>query len=395
MTGGKVVVLGGGMQGRAVIEDLEKRSEVEAIVAADLDTYSLESWLERIGARKTSLARLDARNAAGLRSLISAPADIVIDMLPVTFTRAVAEGAVAAGTHLVNTNYGHALRSLDAQARRHGIAIMPEAGFDPGIDLVVTARAAELFDEIHLLNSYAGGIPAAECRDDNPLSYKISWNFAGVLGTYVRDGLLVLDGKEVPVPSPDIFRPPWARELEFADTGTLEAFVNGDAAAFVKLMGLTASVKAAGRYALRWPGHCEFWSRIVDLGLLSGEPDEKTGEAPREFLRRLLEPRLLYAEDERDMVVLRVDAAGKLNGRARAMRWEMVDYRDLKTGLMAMNRTVGYPASIIAQMILSGAIKARGVASPATDVPPGPFLEALAERGIRVKEEELDPAALS
>ena len=61
--------------------------------------------------------------------------------------------------------------------------------------------------------------------------------------------------------------------------------------------------------------------------------------------------------------------------------------RDLETGLMAMSMGVGYPASIVACMIASEEIKRKGVLSPAVDIPCGPFLKALAERGIVVQEE--------
>jgi saccharopine dehydrogenase-like NADP-dependent oxidoreductase len=46
---------------------------------------------------------------------------------------------------------------------------------------------------------------------------------------------------------------------------------------------------------------------------------------------------------------------------------------------------VGYPASIVAQMILEGTIRRKGVGCPARDIPPAPFLAALEQRGITVR----------
>jgi hypothetical protein len=43
-------------------------------------------------------------------------------------------------------------------------------------------------------------------------------------------------------------------------------------------------------------------------------------------------------------------------------------------------------------MVLSGEIRRPGVASPLTDIPPDRFFAALAERGIRIDEREIDPA---
>jgi saccharopine dehydrogenase-like NADP-dependent oxidoreductase len=52
-----------------------------------------------------------------------------------------------------------------------------------------------------------------------------------------------------------------------------------------------------------------------------------------------------------------------------------------------MSRTVGYPASIGAHMIVQGLVSRRGLLSPLTDVPCQPFVDALARRGIRVTSE--------
>jgi saccharopine dehydrogenase-like NADP-dependent oxidoreductase len=41
-----------------------------------------------------------------------------------------------------------------------------------------------------------------------------------------------------------------------------------------------------------------------------------------------------------------------------------VDRRDTETGLLAMQRTVGFTASIGAQLLLRGDIRARGLLSP-------------------------------
>jgi lysine 6-dehydrogenase len=50
-----------------------------------------------------------------------------------------------------------------------------------------------------------------------------------------------------------------------------------------------------------------------------------------------------------------------------------------------MNRTVGYTASIAAQMILKGRITAAGVLSPTRDVPPQDLLRELKARGMKLE----------
>jgi len=387
-----VLVIGAGIQGRAAIQDLERSPEVDRVIAADLDRHAVERYLGAIGAKKTEAAEVDVRDAAQLRRLMASDVGVAIALVPVRFETAVAAVAIETGTNLVTTNFATSVESLDGEARARGVTIVPEAGFDPGIDLVIVARAVSEFDRVETLNSYGSGIPAPECRDANVLNYKISWSWEGVLAAYWRSARVIANGTELVAAREEIFRPAWRHDVTVEGVGPLEAFVNGDAVVVAERAGIRGTVQTAGRYTLRWPGHCNFWEKVAALGLLDDTPGADGGLSPREFLRRHLEPQLQYGPTERDMIILRVDVVGTRNLRRRARRYELIDYRDLRTGTLAMSRAVGYPASVVAQMVLSGRLRRPGVASPLRDIPPGPFFEALAQRGIRIVEQEIDPA---
>jgi len=70
---------------------------------------------------------------------------------------------------------------------------------------------------------------------------------------------------------------------------------------------------------------------------------------------------------------------------ARAVH-QVIDRRNLATSLTAMSRTVGFTASIGAQMIADGRIAARGVLSPVRDIPYDAFVTELRRRHIEVTE---------
>ena len=72
-----------------------------------------------------------------------------------------------------------------------------------------------------------------------------------------------------------------------------------------------------------------------------------------------------------------------------------IDFRDFETGFTAMNRTVGYTASIGAQMIGAGQITKHGLLSPATDVPYENFVLELNKRGISVTLETMPAEQLA
>ena len=108
--------------------------------------------------------------------------------------------AIETRTPLVTTNYAKSIADLAPAAEQAGVSIMTECGLDPGIDLVLYARAARQFDTITAIDSYCGGIPEPKARNE-PLSYKVSWNFDMVLMSQNRDSVLVEDGERVEVPA--------------------------------------------------------------------------------------------------------------------------------------------------------------------------------------------------
>lgn len=388
----RVLLLGTGMQGRAALRDLVESPLVTEIVAADCDSATLEGYVRARGwGSKVRCVQLDAASSGELAQVMSGGHDVAIDLLPVAFVDRVAAECVRHGVHVVNTMYvSPDVRALAGQAEAKGVAILPEFGMDPGIDLVLLGEAVRGFDEVTDVLSYGAGIPEPAAAD-NPLKYKVSWTFDGVLQAYHRGARVVRDGVVIDVGPDQQFLPEHVHEVVVDDVGRLEAYPNGDALRFLEPLGLdTSRLRNAGRFTLRYAGHCQFWRTLVALHLLDDEPVDVDGVAVdrKRFLAAALEPQLRYAEGERDLAILRLDVAGTRGGRRRRVVYDLVDRRDLATGLTAMSRLVGFTASIGAQMLGSGAISRRGLLSPVVDVPWVPFARELASRGIRVVRRE-------
>lgn len=392
----RIMVLGTGLQGRAALYDLARSPEVTGAIAADSHLEGLRPFLERleaagtIPAGKIELAQVNAEDEEQVARLLRA-VDCVIDLLPTPFHTQITRLAIENGAHLVNASYvTPAMRQLGQRAAEEGLAVLPEFGFDPGIDLVLAGQAVQELDEVQVYLSYGAGFPEPGAGD-NPLRYKISWSFAGVLQAYTRQGRVVREGQVVEVPGNEIFAPANTHVLEVEQWGPLEAYPNGDVVPYLDELGIRESVRSAGRFSLRYPGHCAFWHALAQLGFLDDKPVEVQGAqvVPRAFLQSLLEPQLQYTGDERDVALLRVEVSGRKGGQPRHLVYQVSDLRDRQSGLLAMNRLVGFTASIGAQMILSGAISKRGLVSPLCAVPAGRFLKELAMRGIQVQRREL------
>jgi len=384
----KALVLGVGLQGKAVIHDLEQSSLISEIVAADMDLEQVERYLNEKGYSKTRAAKLNASHEQELNRLVrNTKAQVVICMLPPVFEFSVARAALDAEIPFVSSSYTGRMVELDKEAREKGITLLPEMGMGPGIDLVLGRVAVNELDEVHGLYSYTGGIPERACAADNPLNYKITWTFDGVLKAYKRPARLLKEGKELIIPGEDIFQPEHIHEVEIPGVGSFEAYPNGNALNYINIFGLGKEVRDMGRFSLRWTGHSQFWRIMTKLGFLDDTPLDIDGVdiSPRQFLIRHLTPRLQFRENERDIVLLRIQAWGLKERKEQKVTYDLIDYRDLQTGFFAMNRTVGFTASIGAQMILSGKIKEPGVLSPAKHVPSWDLLEELKERGMRIE----------
>jgi lysine 6-dehydrogenase len=73
------------------------------------------------------------------------------------------------------------------------------------------------------------------------------------------------------------------------------------------------------------------------------------------------------------------------HAHGRIASYTMVDHYDPESGMSAMMRTTALPASIVLQMLASGAITKRGAILQERDVPADLFLKEMAARGIKIE----------
>jgi lysine 6-dehydrogenase len=386
----KVLVLGGcGIQGKAAVYDCAKNTNVDEVICADADLHGIVDLSTFTNMAKVTPVTVDANDQESLVRLLE-KVDVAIDLLPRQFLENVCRAAIDAGVSVVNSNYATPISHLNDEARQAGVSIMPECGLDPGIDLILYGEARRRFDELTTINSYCGGIPERSACD-NPLNYKVSWVFEGVLASTKRRGRVIRDGEVIHIPSDRQHHPDYVQEIGFPGLGTLEAIPNGDAVFFTDALGVTETIRETGRYSLRWPGWSAFWFPLKRLGFLGENPVAglPCEVSPYQMVDKLLESQLQYQRNEKDLVAMFNVFEGRRNGAL--VRWtsRLLIERNLKTGLMAMAQGVAYPAAIVAQMIADGEIKEKGLLSPMEHIPYPAFIDALRKRKIVVEEEEI------
>ncbi|MFK5926290.1 MAG: saccharopine dehydrogenase C-terminal domain-containing protein [Desulfuromusa sp.] len=383
----KIVVLGGlGSQGRGALLDLANSDQVDEIICADANLDGWDRFAASFDAKKITPVKIDASSRDSLVTLLRQNVAAAIDLLPLKFMLTAFEAAIEAKVPLVSTNYAHPLRHLHQQAVDAGVSLMPECGFDPGIDLVLFGYGVKQFDKVTVLHSCCGGFPEKSACN-NPLNYKVTWNWDMVLTSTKRDSTFIHQREKVLIPAAEQHSEKNITTIDFPKIGELEAIPNGDAAVYADILGIADTIEETTRYALRWPGWAEFWRPLKRLGFLSDEPLDFSGcqVTPHQFVSKLIGPQIQYRNDEKDLVVMQNVFEGVKNGVNKRLTMNLLIERDLESGLFAMNKGVGYPASIVAQMLAKGEIKSKGLLSPAVDIPAEKFMAALSDRGIMVE----------
>ena len=399
--GSKVMLVGIGKQGKAALWDLIRSDLIDEIVAIDISREA-EEYIRALGSNKVFFVKTDLRNKAEISRSMK-DVDLVIDLSPSIFAMELIKLSIENYKHLVNASYlidpstvldateyakvKEIIKELDKLAKRNNITILPEFGLDPGIDLVLMGQVIKELDEVHEIYTYGAGLPEPKIAYTNPLKYKITWNFESVIRAYKRPARVIREGNIVVIPPENIFSPENCHRVEIKDLGVFEAYPNGDIVTYLERFELHKIIRSAVRYTLRWPEHCWFWKKLVDLRFLDEKPI-KVGDvliSPKDFLIALLEPQLQLKENERDMAIVRVEAKGIKSSKSMYIIYQLIDYKDLATGFTAMQRTTGFTVSIGAQMILRGDIKKRGIIFPEKDVPYEIFKKELMKRGIEIK----------
>jgi lysine 6-dehydrogenase len=230
-------------------------------------------------------------------------------------------------------------------------------------------------DEGHIL---VGGLPQ---HPEPPFNYRLVFSIVGLLREYTDEARVLRDGRWVKVA-------PFST-LEAVDfpppIGRLEAFCTDGLASLVYTM---KGMKVLDEKTLRWPGHVEKMSLLMDAGFFSKEK-VKAGEeevSPIQVAYAVL-GKMLSKGDPHDMTVMRVIGAGR-GGR---VVYDMVDRYDDEANVTSMGKTTGYTASIVTQMIGSGLISGKGVVPPETAVKGelvGRLLDELGRRGVVIHRTE-------
>ncbi len=432
----RVLVLGAGLVSKPlVVYLLEKESTF--VTVATRTVSKAEHLIE--GYQNGKARRLDILNEAELENLIKEH-DVTISLVPYIYHTKVAKYCIKHKKHLVTTSYvSKEMAQFNDDAVKAGILLLNEIGLDPGIDHM---SAMKIIDDIKAkggsvtsFRSLCGGLPAPD-SNDNPWGYKFSWSPRGVLLAGRNNARWLEDGKEINVESHDLFNNFWP--INIPGEGDYEFYPNRDSIPYIDTYNLKG-IRTMFRGTIRNPGWCVLLKKVADFGLLGLDPVENSEQlsyrdliirltgirgddlkaelskkynieahpevlekmewlglfdntpiglenhSPLDILVALLQSKLEYRENQRDMIILHHIFISETGGKKEKTESTLVDY-GIIGGDSSMARTVSLPAAIATGMILDKKINLSGVRIPVHKEIYNPVLKALESFKIEFKD---------
>ncbi len=391
----KLLVIGSGMMGSAAAYDMARQDHVDSVTLADNDRQRVKDVAARVnriaGNKKVRAVVLDAAKEKEAARLMKGH-DGALSAVPYRLNLGLAKAAISAGCHFADLGGNNTVvrqeLALAKQAEKKGVGLAPDCGLSPGMASILGGELVHRLDgRADALKLYVGGLPE---KPMPPFHYQLVFSVEGLINEYVEPARILRKGKLItidPLTEPEEFHmegfAPLVAFQTSGGTSTLpETFEGRVGECFEK--------------TLRYPGHSDLLCELKALGLFSNEK-MRVGDvqvAPRALMSKVFEGK--FAGKGADVCIMRLEAhesikapgirgllGGKLKGRVAT--FTMVDHYDPKSDMSAMMRTTAFPASIVLQMMCTGAVSKRGAVLQERDVPADAFLEEIERRGIKIE----------
>jgi len=430
-----VLLLGAGRISGPFIDYLARKCECDMVVA-DISADNLASAARISGRVKTVQA--DAASMAA--SLIDSFApEVVVSFLPPEFMPGVSKACLDKRVNLVHPAYlDEQTRSMAREIEKAGVVFAVELGLDPGIDHMSAARVINGIHErggsVESFRSLCGALPAPEANN-NPWGYKLSWSPSSLIGASKRTAKILLDGREIVWPDGETYEHVFLCDVP--KLGVFEAYANADSTVYREGYGIPEA-KTIYRGTLRYNGWCETicymnqtgffdtnvqdtkgmtfaeftarqaggggcakealcarfglkpWSafilRMEWLGFFDDVPLPFDSASARDVVSVLFAKKLVFAPDERDLVLLCDEVtAAYPNGVRELHSSVLIDY-GVPGKWTSIAKTTGIPPAIAVRFILEGKIKKPGLHAPMSKEIYEPVLNELKNEGIVLEE---------
>tara|TARA_R110002072_G_scaffold87129_1_gene196560 strand:- start:14297 stop:15424 length:1128 start_codon:yes stop_codon:yes gene_type:complete len=344
----RILVLGAGMVGSAMVRDLAKRHQV---LSTDFSAAALAplATVANVTTQQLNCSDREAVQAA------AKDVDAVVCAVPGHLGFATLRSLIEAGKKVADISFfpENALE-LDALAKQTGAVVVTDIGVAPGVDNLILGHHDAQMD-VKRFECLVGGLPIARSF---PFQYKAPFSPMDVVEEYLRPARIYEHGREVVKPA--LSEPSY---VDFAGIGTLEAFNTDGLRSLIQTM---PHIPDMIERTLRYPGHRELMLAFRESGFFSDEPIDVDGVqvSPRAFTSKILFDSWKLQPGEAELTVMRVTVEGLEHGQPRRHIYHLEDRGDAATKTSSMARTTGYTCTGMLECLLDGTWTTLGVTPP-------------------------------
>lgn len=343
----KITVLGSGLVGSVIAQDLSKKFLVEVI---DMNEHSLQTLANK---KNITTIKADITDFNTLQKLVIG-SDLVVSALPGFLGYNVLKNIINLGKNVADISFfPEDALSLNDLAKEKNVTAIVDCGVAPGMsNLLLGYHYAQM--QVEYFECMVGGLPVER---KFPFEYKAPFSPIDVIEEYTRPARLMENGKIVTKPA--------LSELEyidFAGIGTLESF-NTDG---LRSILHTMRIPNMKEKTLRYPGHTKLIQALKTAGFFDEEKIDINNVTikPIDVTAKLLKNIWKLNKNEEEFTIMRIIIKGKEKNTDKTYEYNLLDRYDATTGFSSMSRTTGFTCAAMVHLILENIFNAKGVFPP-------------------------------
>ena len=341
----KIIVLGAGLVGGVMAEDLSKNHEVTSV---DISQKNLD----KLKSNNIKKICLDISKSKSLKNVIK-DFDLVIGAVPGFMGYKMMQDVIEAKKNIIDISfYPEDPFGLDELAKKNNVVAVMDCGVAPGMGNVIFGhhdRSMKISDYECLV----GGLPV---KREWPYEYQAVFSPIDVIEEYIRPARFIQNKKLI------IKEALSETELiEFEEIGTLESWNSDGLRSLIKTM---PHVPNMIEKTLRYPGCVEYLKVLRASGFFSYEEIEVNGTKikPIDVTSKLLFPKWEMKDGDKDFTIMRIIIKGEENGNQVKYQYNLLDRYEDNT--ISMARTTGFTCTAVANLVLDKKYKKTGISPP-------------------------------
>ncbi len=343
----KIAVLGAGMVGRTIAEDLAATHAVTSFDRSEENLNLLKAGANIIAA-KADLLKYDQYEEM-LR-----PFDIVVCAVPGFMGFKTLEAVINAGRNVADISFfPEDALSLDALAKQKNVTAITDCGVAPGMsNLILGYENAQM--TINSFECLVGGLPKKRVK---PFEYKAPFSPIDVIEEYTRPARYAENGHIVTKPALSD-----AELIDMEIAGTLESFNTDGLRSILHTMKHIQDMKEK---TLRYPGHIDLIIALQKAGFFNEKEISVNGQQiiPLNVTSTILFNEWKPAAGEAEFTVMKINITGKKDKRNASVSYFLYDETDA-AGRSSMSRTTGFACTGFVKLIAEKLFEEKGIFPP-------------------------------